>query len=161
MVFLSCSAVLAALVATSLASPVAEPGPAITPPPSVAKAKAKRASCTFSGSDGASLASVSQADCATIVLSAVVVPSGTTLDLSDLEDDTTVSISPVTGVGGVLFADVCSRSSSRARQRGNTRSGTAPCCRSRARPSPLRAPTGPTSTPMAPAGGTAKEATEA
>ncbi|KAJ5663558.1 hypothetical protein N7507_004289 [Penicillium longicatenatum] len=77
--------VLAALAAGVVASPVAEP--AITEAPSLAK---RATSCTFSGSNGASKASVSQKSCSTIILSAVAVPSGTTLDLSDLEDDTTV-----------------------------------------------------------------------
>ncbi|KAJ5805957.1 uncharacterized protein N7503_003559 [Penicillium pulvis] len=77
--------VLAALAAGVVASPVAEP--AITEAPSLAK---RATSCTFSGSEGASKASVSQKSCSTIILSAVAVPSGTTLDLSDLEDDTTV-----------------------------------------------------------------------
>lgn len=82
-----------ALLAASLAASVlAAPAPLPTPPPDLSKAKGKRAtSCTFSGSDGYSLASVSQADCATIVLSALTVPAGVTLDLSNLEDDTTVS----------------------------------------------------------------------
>ncbi|KAJ4389192.1 hypothetical protein N0V93_006655 [Gnomoniopsis smithogilvyi] len=81
-----------ALLAASLAASVlAVPAPLPTPAPDLAQAKGKRAtSCTFSGSDGYSLASVSQKDCATIVLSALTVPSGVTLDLSDLEDDTTV-----------------------------------------------------------------------
>ncbi|ROV98475.1 hypothetical protein VPNG_08517 [Cytospora leucostoma] len=77
----------AAFAATVLASPVAEPGPAITPAPDAALVK-RATSCTFSGSSGASLASKSQKSCSTIVLSALVVPSGTTLDLSDLEEDT-------------------------------------------------------------------------
>ncbi|KAK9851838.1 hypothetical protein MYU51_009403 [Penicillium brevicompactum] len=47
-------------------------------------------SCTFSGSNGASSASKSKTACATIVLSAVAVPSGTTLDLTGLNDGTTV-----------------------------------------------------------------------
>lgn len=91
MVPLTCSLFVAAsLVASALAVPVAAPAP--TPAPDLSKAQGKRAtSCTFSGSNGYSLASVSQKDCATIVLSALTVPSGVTLDLSDLEDDTTVS----------------------------------------------------------------------
>ncbi|KKY38806.1 putative glycoside hydrolase family 28 protein [Diaporthe ampelina] len=84
-----CSLLVAALAACGVASPVAGPGPAITPAPSADKVK-RATSCTFSGSSGASLASVSQKSCATIVLSSLVVPSGTTLDLSSLEDDTTV-----------------------------------------------------------------------
>lgn len=71
-----------------LASPVAIAAPAPTP----AAVLEKRASCTFSGSTGASLASKSKASCATIVISAVVVPSGVTLDLTDLTEDTHVSL---------------------------------------------------------------------
>ena len=79
-----------ALTASLAASAVAAPAPAITPAPQ-APAVAKRAtSCTFSGSAGAASASKSQAACATIVLNNVAVPSGTTLDLSSLADDTTV-----------------------------------------------------------------------
>ncbi|KAJ5887917.1 hypothetical protein N7495_007958 [Penicillium taxi] len=74
---------LAALTASAAAFPA---GPAITEAPSLEK----RSSCTFSGSKGASSASKSQASCSTIILSDVAVPSGTTLDLSDLEDGTTV-----------------------------------------------------------------------
>ncbi|KAJ5087988.1 polygalacturonase [Penicillium angulare] len=82
---LAASLMLAALAAGVMASPVAEP--AITAAPNLAK---RATSCTFSGSSGASSASKSQKSCSTIVLSNVAVPSGTTLDLSDLEDDTTV-----------------------------------------------------------------------
>ncbi|CAN8095166.1 unnamed protein product [Discula destructiva] len=61
------------------------------PGPDLAQAKSKRAtSCTFSRANGYSLASVSQKDCATIVLSALAVPSGMILNLSDLEDHTAV-----------------------------------------------------------------------
>ncbi|ORY61718.1 endopolygalacturonase [Pseudomassariella vexata] len=52
---------------------------------------AKRAACTFSGADGYASASKSKADCATIVLSALTVPSGVTLDLTDLSDGTLVT----------------------------------------------------------------------
>lgn len=75
---------LGALVASAVASPVAEP--AITAAPSLEK----RATCTFSGSNGAAAASASQASCATIVLSNVAVPSGVPLDLSNLADGTHV-----------------------------------------------------------------------
>lgn len=81
--------VLAAFAACTAASPVAVAAPAMTPAPDMKLAK--RASCTFTGSAGAASASKSQASCATIVLSGITVPSGTTLDLSDLADDTTVS----------------------------------------------------------------------
>ncbi|KAH8896355.1 polygalacturonase [Thozetella sp. PMI_491] len=80
-------ALLVALAASVVASPVA--GPEITPAPEPALVK-RATSCTFSGSSGASLASKSQQSCSTIVLSSVAVPSGTTLDLSNLPDDTTV-----------------------------------------------------------------------
>lgn len=80
---------LVALAASAIASPIAEP--AITPAPEAGLVK-RATSCTFSGANGASLASVSQKSCSTIVLSAVAVPSGTTLNLSDLPDDTTVSL---------------------------------------------------------------------
>lgn len=85
------SAVLTALVTAVVASPGPVAAPAITPGPDIAKALAKRATCTFSGSSGYSLASVSQKDCATIVLDSLTVPGGETLNLSELEDDTTVS----------------------------------------------------------------------
>lgn len=76
---------VASLASGAIASPA---DPAITASPSLNK---RADSCTFSGEDGAASASASQASCATITLSDVAVPSGTTLDLSDLEDDTTVS----------------------------------------------------------------------
>ncbi|KAH7386549.1 glycoside hydrolase [Cadophora sp. MPI-SDFR-AT-0126] len=85
---------LSAFLATTtgvLANPVALAGPQPTPPPSLKDAVAKRAtSCTFSGSNGYSLASVSKASCATIVLSSLAVPSGITLKLEGLNDGTTV-----------------------------------------------------------------------
>ncbi|CAK7207626.1 hypothetical protein SEUCBS139899_010436 [Sporothrix eucalyptigena] len=86
-----------AFAASAQASPVVAAGPAITPPPSALLAK--RSTCTFSGSKGAASASASQKDCATIVLSSVAVPSGTTLDLSDLEDGTHVIFEGVTTFG--------------------------------------------------------------
>lgn len=75
------------LVALSVAAPAAEPEITPAPKPGVAK---RATSCTFSGSAGAASASKSATSCATIVLSNVAVPSGTTLDLSGLADDTTV-----------------------------------------------------------------------
>lgn len=77
-------AVLLAGSAAVIASPAAAPAP--TP----AATLDKRSSCTFSGSSGAASASKSKADCATITISGVTVPSGTTLDLTDLSDDTEV-----------------------------------------------------------------------
>lgn len=80
----------ASLAAAAVAGPLAAPMPTPAPDLSQAQGLFKRTSCTFSGSNGYSLASVSQKSCATIVLSALSVPSGVTLNLSDLEDDTTV-----------------------------------------------------------------------
>ncbi|KAH8689420.1 polygalacturonase [Talaromyces proteolyticus] len=77
--------VLAALAAGTIAKPVAEP--TITKAPTLDK---RATSCTFSGSSGAASASASQKSCSTIILSNVAVPSGTTLDLSSLPDDTSV-----------------------------------------------------------------------
>ncbi|KAL4958919.1 glycoside hydrolase family 28 protein [Aspergillus stella-maris] len=77
------SAVLASVASGVLAIPA---DPRVTAPATLDK----RDSCTFTGEDGAASASKSQASCATITLSDVAVPSGTTLDLSDLEDGTTV-----------------------------------------------------------------------
>lgn len=87
-------ALLAAFGASAFASPVAHPvavaRPVVTAPPDPALAK-RATTCTFSGSNGASSASKSQASCSTIILSNVAVPSGTTLDLSNLNDNTAVS----------------------------------------------------------------------
>ncbi|KAJ5618035.1 hypothetical protein N7537_003149 [Penicillium hordei] len=51
---------------------------------------APRASCTFSGTTGAAAAIKSKTSCSTITLSNVVVPAGTTLDLTGLKTGTTV-----------------------------------------------------------------------
>ncbi|KAH6711666.1 putative extracellular polygalacturonase [Leptodontidium sp. MPI-SDFR-AT-0119] len=61
----------------------------------------KRASgtCTFSGSNGAALASKSKTTCATIVLSALAVPSGITLDLTGLNTGTHVVFQGTTTFG--------------------------------------------------------------
>ncbi|CAG8307308.1 unnamed protein product [Penicillium salamii] len=66
------------------------PDPAKAQVTSAPKLEERATSCTFSGSGGASSASKSKTACATIVLSAVAVPSGTTLDLTGLNDGTTV-----------------------------------------------------------------------
>ncbi|KAH6976291.1 polygalacturonase [Ilyonectria sp. MPI-CAGE-AT-0026] len=76
---------LAALAGSAIASPAA---PIVTQAPSLDKRAG--ATCTFTGSAGAASASAQQKNCATIVLSDVAVPSGTTLDLSDLNDNTHV-----------------------------------------------------------------------
>lgn len=59
----------------------------------------RRATCTFSGSTGAEDAAKSASGCATIVLSNVAVPAGTTLDLSKLADGTTVTFEGTTTWG--------------------------------------------------------------
>lgn len=87
MVVLPLSLLFASLAATVVASPALRPHITPAPKPQVAR---RATSCTFSGSAGAASASKSATSCATIVLSNVAVPSGTTLDLSGLADDTTV-----------------------------------------------------------------------
>ncbi|KAI9643789.1 Polygalacturonase 1 [Ciborinia camelliae] len=80
----------------------AMPAPMPTAAPNVNNAVAldKRAtSCTFSGSGGAAAASASKASCATIVLSALAVPSGTTLDLTGLTSGTHVIFEGTTTFG--------------------------------------------------------------
>lgn len=71
------------------ASVAAAPSPAITAAPVAVVAK-RATSCTFTGSAGAASASKSATACATLVLSNIAVPSGTTFDLSGLADDTHV-----------------------------------------------------------------------
>jgi polygalacturonase len=82
-------AVTLSLLVSLAASAAAAPAPQITAAPKVQVAK-RADSCTFSGSNGAAEASKSATSCATMVLSDVAVPSGETLDLSKLADDTTV-----------------------------------------------------------------------
>lgn len=151
-----------ALLAASLAASVlAAPAPLPTPAPDLSKAKGKRAtSCTFSGSNGYSLASESQAECATIVLSALTVPSGVTLDLSKLEDDTTVSgkcyFYTYEIIHGGLICNI--RSFSRARPPGNTLSGLARCSKLKVTASPSKVPRVPSSMATAKNTGMAKAA---
>lgn len=77
MQFLSVVALTASLAVSAAAAP--------------ASATVKRAtSCTFSGTTGAAAAISSQAACSIITLNNVVVPAGTTLDLSKLADGATV-----------------------------------------------------------------------
>jgi len=77
------------------AAPAAVPAPVPTAAPNLSK----RASCTFSGSSGASAASKSKASCATIVLSSVAVPSGVILDLTGLTSGTHVIFEGTTTFG--------------------------------------------------------------
>lgn len=74
----------------------AVPAPAPTTPPKLSE---RASSCTFSGSQGAASASKSKTSCSTIVLSDVAVPSGTTLDLTDLNDGTSVIFEGTTSFG--------------------------------------------------------------
>ncbi|PYI35724.1 polygalacturonase [Aspergillus indologenus CBS 114.80] len=74
---------------TVSANPAPEP-PAITAAPKVGDLEKRATTCTFSGSNGASSASKSKTSCSTIILSSVAVPSGTTLDLTDLNEGTHV-----------------------------------------------------------------------
>jgi polygalacturonase len=91
---LSSSLLLALVAELALAAPA--PAPA----PTAAAILDKRATtCTFSGSSGASLASKSKKSCATIVLSSVAVPSGTTLDLTGLNSGTSVIFEGTTTFG--------------------------------------------------------------
>ena len=84
--------------------------PMVTSAPRLGDAISPRAdSCTFSGSLGYSSASVSKGSCSTIVLSSLQVPGGTTLDLEDLNDRTTVVFEGTTTFGyaeweGSLFS---------------------------------------------------------
>ncbi|KAG4443250.1 hypothetical protein IFR05_001293 [Cadophora sp. M221] len=76
---------------------IGAPAPAPTQPTTLDE----RASgpCTFSGSNGAALASKSKTACATIVLSALAVPSGVTLDLTGLNTGTHVIFQGTTTFG--------------------------------------------------------------
>lgn len=91
------AALLLALASAALASPAAAPAPTPAPSPLAVEeaiaaraSRARAATCTFSGSLGYSSASKSKASCSTIILNALTVPAGKTLDLTDLADDTTV-----------------------------------------------------------------------
>lgn len=92
------SARLSALLIGAGALVSAAPAPTPTQPAKL-KDRADNASCTFSGADGAASASSSKTSCATIVLSDVAVPSGTTLDLTKLNDGTTVIFEGTTSFG--------------------------------------------------------------
>jgi len=55
-----------------------------------------RAACVFSGTTGAALVAKQKTSCATITLSNVQVPAGTTLDLTGLKAGTIVTFEGVT-----------------------------------------------------------------
>ncbi|KAI1293892.1 endopolygalacturonase 4 [Xylaria venustula] len=83
---------LSAAAAPVLAIPAAGPAPTAAPSPElVERAIAKRAAtCTFSGTAGYSSASKSKSSCSTLILDALTVPAGVTLDMTDLPDETVV-----------------------------------------------------------------------
>ncbi|KAK6498386.1 hypothetical protein TWF481_010977 [Arthrobotrys musiformis] len=73
------------------AGALAAPAPEPTAAPNLENAIAKRGTtCTFSGTDGHLSASASKTSCSTIVISALAVPSGVTLNLEKLKEGTTV-----------------------------------------------------------------------
>lgn len=79
------------LAAVAVHAAPAEPAhPMVTEAPDANLIEKRATTCTFSGSEGASKASKSKTSCSTIYLSDVAVPSGTTLDLTDLNDGTHV-----------------------------------------------------------------------
>lgn len=87
---------LAILAGAGASLVAAAPAPLVTPAP-VAGDIAKRASsCTFTD---AAAVSKSKTSCATIVLDNIAVPSGTTLDLTDLTEGTTVIFEGTTTFG--------------------------------------------------------------
>ncbi|PQE27800.1 polygalacturonase 5 protein [Rutstroemia sp. NJR-2017a BVV2] len=96
-IFITMAKLSAFLLLGALSSLVAA---APTPAPTAAPNLEERATtCTFSGSGGASSASKSKTSCSTIVLSALAVPSGTTLDLTGLNEGTTVIFEGTTTFG--------------------------------------------------------------
>lgn len=138
------------------ASPVADP--LVTPAPKLEDLEKRATSCTFSGSEGASSASKSKTSCSTIVLSDVAVPSGTTLDLTDLNDGTHVSYCASTRDSSHLTMN---RSSSKAKPPSVTRNGADLLSQSPELTSPSPGPMAPISTVTAVVGGMARAATAA
>lgn len=96
MYFLSSSVLFALVAEFALAAPAPAPTPA---PITGAILENRGTTCVFSGSAGASSASKSKKSCATIVLTNVAVPSGTTLDLTDLTTGTSVIFEGTTTFG--------------------------------------------------------------
>jgi polygalacturonase len=87
------------LLALAAVRTLASPAPMPTAAPSPREVEAaieernverRAATCTFSGSLGYSSASKSKSSCSTIILDALTVPGGVTLNMMDLPDDTTV-----------------------------------------------------------------------
>ena len=127
--------------------------PRVTAAPKLGDLDKRATSCTFSGSEGASSASKSKTSCSTIVLSDVAVPSGTTLDLTDLNEGTHVSSSR-----GLLPPLIIDRSSSKAKPPLATRNGMDLSSPSPGLTSPSRERMAPISTATAVAGGTTRAA---
>ncbi|RDW82043.1 hypothetical protein BP6252_03155 [Coleophoma cylindrospora] len=75
--------------AAALVSAIPAPAPTAAPNLDEAQPLQKRTSCTFTGSNAAAV-SASAKNCATVVISAMTVPSGTTLDMSKLSQGSTV-----------------------------------------------------------------------
>ncbi|KAL1305486.1 hypothetical protein AAFC00_002361 [Neodothiora populina] len=95
----SISSVALALLASGVSTLALPAAPAVTPKPRLnlrASTSSSGGACTFSD---AAAVSASQASCATIVLDNVAVPSGATLDLTNLNDDTTVIFQGTTTFG--------------------------------------------------------------
>ncbi|KAI9641024.1 hypothetical protein NHQ30_010452 [Ciborinia camelliae] len=91
---------LSALYLLGGLSALVSAAPAAAPAPTAAPNLDKRATtCTFSGSGGAASASASKTSCSTIILSALAVPSGTTLDLTGLNSGTKVIFEGITTFG--------------------------------------------------------------
>jgi polygalacturonase/galacturan 1,4-alpha-galacturonidase len=90
------SIILLSAITSVFAAPAAAPAPTAAPDLALAK---RATTCTFSGSAGASSASKSKTSCSTIILSALAVPSGTTLDLTGLNEGTTVIFEGITTFG--------------------------------------------------------------
>ena len=87
---------LAILAGAGASLVAAAPAPIVTPAPIAAPMAKRASSCTFTD---AAAVSKSKTSCATIVLDNIAVPSGTTLDLTDLADDTTVIFEGTTTFG--------------------------------------------------------------
>lgn len=84
--------VVASPLAAAAAVGIAAPEPTVAPSPrEVERAiQARSATCKFTGTAGYSSASKSKSSCSTIILDALTVPAGVTLDMTDLPDNTVV-----------------------------------------------------------------------
>lgn len=94
------SSALSLLALGAAVSAMPAPMPTAAPDVNNAVAAEKRgASCTFAGANGAAQVAKSKASCATIVLNSLAVPSGTTLDLTNLNAGTEVIFQGTTTFG--------------------------------------------------------------